>query len=187
MTQVGCAVCTREKCSVVAGRNLSTTRAHGAPYEMRSVCPAKFANIADSCYSVFMCKLLIKLNIFALLLILPLQGFAAASMLHCQMMNAGKIATSQMSAMHKMKADSSQAEQMSEHCLRMQKKATEDTGDTPNTICPHCSACGIYAPALLTSLEPITVQFESHSVYRDIDSHFTSFIPQRPLHPPSQL
>jgi hypothetical protein len=136
---------------------------------------------------MYMRKLLIKLNIFLLLLILPLQGFAAASMLHCQMTNAGKTAASKMSAMHKMKAESAPSEQLSEHCKGMQKQTDENTSNTPNTFCPHCSACGIYSPALLTSFEPIAIQFDSHAVYRDIDSRFTSFIPHRPLHPPSQL
>lgn len=137
-----------------------------------------------------MYKLLIKFNIFVLLLILPLQGIVAASMLHCQMMNVGKATATTMSAMHKMKADvlqATQSEQMSEHCKGMQKQTDENTGDTPNTICPHCYTCGIYSPALLTSFEPIAVQFDSHTIYREVDSRFTSFIPHRPLHPPSQL
>ncbi|MGB8764655.1 MAG: hypothetical protein WCD07_07675 [Burkholderiales bacterium] len=130
-------------------------------------------------------KLLIKLNILALLLILPLQGFAAASMLHCQMMNVGNAAASQMSAMHEMKTDASQSEQRFEHCQGMQKQATENTGDTPNTICPHCYTCGIYSPAMLTSFEPIAAQFSSQIHYREVDSRFTSFVPHRPLHPPA--
>ena len=140
-----------------------------------------------SCYSIPMHKLLIKLNIFILLLILPLQGLAAASMLHCQMMNGGNAAASQMSAMHEMKTDSSQVEQMSEHCKGLQKTAAENTDDSQNTVCPHCYTCGIYSPALLTSFEPIAEQFASQTHYREVDSRFTSFIPQRPLHPPSAL
>jgi hypothetical protein len=135
-------------------------------------------------------NLLIKFNIFALLGILPLQSFAAASMLHCQKMNAGKAAVSQMSSMHKMKQDKSQAAQpvkMTEHCQGMQMNADKNTGDASNTICPHCYTCGIYTPALLTSFEPLPAQFDSSTLYRDIESRFTSFIPPSPLHPPSLL
>jgi hypothetical protein len=135
-----------------------------------------------------MCKLLIKLNIFALLLILPLQGFAAASMLHCQMMLSGKTTVSQMAGLHKMKAGDSQAmqsEKMSEHCKTMQMSADKNTDETSNPICPHCFTCGIYSPMLLTSFKPVTAQFDSHILYSDVESHFTSFIPQRPLHPPA--
>jgi protein-disulfide isomerase len=135
-------------------------------------------------------KLLIKLNIFSLLLILPLQGFAAASMLHCQMMFTGKAAVSQMSSVHKIKSDGSQAmqsEKMSEHCKTMQMNIDKNIDETSNPICPHCFTCGIYSPMLLASFKPVTTQFDSRTIYSDVESHFTSFIPPGPLHPPSRL
>ncbi len=137
---------------------------------------------------MFMYKLLIKLNIFVLLLILPLQGFAAASMMHCQMMNAGKITTSLMSAKLNTEASqTTQSEQISEPCHGTQMKTDKNTDEASNSICPHCYTCGIYSPALLPRLAPLSEQFDSHMVYHDIDSRFISYIPQRPLHPPSLL
>jgi hypothetical protein len=129
-------------------------------------------------------NLLIKLNIFALLLILPLQGYAAAGMVLCQKMNGGAV-------MQNKDASSADAQNMARPSDKMPchsasaASADNSAGDTTNSVCPHCFTCGIYSPALMTSVEPVTVPFVSRDLYVEFQSHFTSFIPQSPLHPPS--
>ena len=129
-------------------------------------------------------KFLIKLNIFALLLILPLQAYAAAGMVLCQKMNGG--AALQSMAANQAAAHKAATPSVKMPCHTAPADPTDsNTSDAANSVCPHCFTCGIYSPALMTSVGPLAVVFSSRDVYVDFQSHFTSFIPQSPLHPPS--
>lgn len=140
---------------------------------------------------MFMHNLLIKFNIFLLLLVLPLQGFAAASLLHCQKFNLTNESIKTAAGAHERPANDNQmaqSETMSENCHGAAAEAKKSAGQAPSkSICPHCDACGIYSPALLTGREPVAPRFTSTVVFSDVDVHYTSFFPQGPLHPPSLL
>ncbi len=145
------------------------------------------------CYAINMKKLLIKLNIVLLILILPLQGFAAATMVACQSMHDVRAEAALVIAAQPTtdsKNPDLQSAATTEDCHGASAKnsvKTKSATDKTTTICPHCFACGIYAPALLTFSQPLTVKISEHVAYRELDSRFTSFIPQTPLHPPSPI
>lgn len=129
-------------------------------------------------------KFLIKLNIFALLLILPLQGYAAAGMVLCKKMNGGAVMQNKGAS----KADAQNRARLSDKmpCHTAPADSTDNNaGDAINSVCPHCFTCGIYSPALMTRVEPLAVLSIPRDVYVEFQSHFTSYIQQSPLHPPS--
>ncbi|MGB9151122.1 MAG: hypothetical protein WCB36_12840 [Burkholderiales bacterium] len=150
---------------------------------------AWFASLVSACYAMFMCNLLIKLNILLLLLVLPLQGFAAASLLHCQRFNPANASIAKTAGAHEQPPDSNQMAQSdskSENCHGAAPKATKSAGEAPSkSICPHCDSCGIYSPALMTGHEPVAPRFTPTVLFSDVDANYTSFFPQGPLHPPS--
>lgn len=109
-----------------------------------------------------------------MLLVLPLQTFASASMQVCAMSHPGPVAH-QAAMPHTAMADDAMA-------------ACHDSGksDTVPTqhVCDHCPVCHLASALLVPAIAPALGTHFTHGVIPHVDAAFTGFIPDSPERPP---
>lgn len=108
-----------------------------------------------------------------LLLILPLQGFASATMLGCAFSHPAQ-------AMQHALDEQAMMDDSAATCHE-----PKPTGKTPASHeCTHCAACYLASALLVPALNIVPVAPAAHSIAPRADDAFTGFIPDSPERPP---